>query len=63
LVNTSNAPIAVTVILRGDDGRVLSTLPVTTTQQGGTQTVMGGSAVLNPNATALSQMETRLFRP
>lgn len=55
LVNPSSSQATVNVVLRGDDGAVLSTVPLTSTQQGATQTVTGGSvnAVLNPNASLL----------
>ncbi|MEP7353762.1 MAG: putative Ig domain-containing protein [Acidobacteriota bacterium] len=52
LVNTSGAPVAMTVVLHADNGTPL-TIPVTTTQQGSVQTVTSSSvsAVLNPNVT------------
>jgi hypothetical protein len=55
LVNTSASPVAVSVVLHGDDGSVLTSLSVTTTQQGVTQAATAGSvnAVLNPNTTFL----------
>jgi hypothetical protein len=55
LVNTSPAPVPVTVAFHGDDGGELS-LPATITQQGVTQTAAGTAsvnAVINPNATLL----------
>jgi sugar lactone lactonase YvrE len=55
LVNTSTSPVAVSVVLHGDDGSILSTLPITTIQQGITRTITGSSinAALNPNTTVL----------
>lgn len=54
VVNTSAAPVAVTLNLHADNGTALS-LPVTTVQQGVTQTVTAASvnAALNPNTTLL----------
>jgi hypothetical protein len=55
LVNTSAAPVPVTVAFHGDDGSELS-LPATITQQGVTQTAAGTAsvnAVINPNASLL----------
>jgi hypothetical protein len=54
LVNTGATALPVTVALHGDDGTTLS-LPVTTTQQGVTQTssTSSVSATINPNATLL----------
>jgi|GEM_PF-2401921 hypothetical protein len=55
LVNTSPAPVPVTVAFHGDDGSALS-LPVAITQQGVTQTAASTpsvNAVVNPNATLL----------
>jgi hypothetical protein len=54
LLNTSAAPVPVTVAFHGDDGSAWS-LPVTITQQGVTQTSVAASvnAVVNPNATLL----------
>jgi len=55
LVNTSSSPVAVSVILHGDDGSILSSLPVTATQQGITQTFIGNSvnALLSANTSLL----------
>jgi hypothetical protein len=52
LINTSASPIAVTVVFHADDGSALS-LPLTTTQQGVTQTATAASlnGVINPNTT------------
>ena len=57
LVNSSQAPVPVTVTFRGDDGIAMS-LPVTVTQQGADQAVTNSSvnAVVNPNATLLISM-------
>jgi hypothetical protein len=57
LVNTSAAAVPVTVALHADDGSAL-TLPVTTTQQGGSQTttIASVNATLNPNTTLLISM-------
>jgi virginiamycin B lyase len=57
LVNTSSAAVPVTVALHNDDGSALS-LPVTTTQQGSTQTTTTASvnATMNPNTTLLISM-------
>jgi len=54
LVNTSSAAVPVTVALHNDDGSALA-LPVTTTQQGASQTTTTSSvsATINPNATLL----------
>jgi hypothetical protein len=54
LINTSSSAVPVTVVLHGDDGSAL-TLPVTTTQQGASQTSTTASvnATINPNATLL----------
>src|SRR5450432_180843 len=55
LVNTSPAPVPVTVTFHGDDGNALS-LPATITQQGVTQDTAATAsmtAVINPNATLL----------
>lgn len=54
LVNTSSAVVPVTVALHNDDGSALS-LPVTTTQQGASQTTTTASvtATISPNATLL----------
>ena len=54
LVNTSASAVPVTVALRNDDGSALN-LPVTTTQQGTSQTTTASSvsATINPNATLL----------
>jgi hypothetical protein len=55
LVNTSSAPVPVTVAFHGDDGTALS-LPATITQLGITQTAASTpsvTAVINPNATLL----------
>ncbi len=54
IVNTSTSPVALTVVLHADDGTALS-LPLTTTQQGITQTLTTSSvnASLSPNATLL----------
>jgi hypothetical protein len=52
LINTSPAPVPVTITFRGDDGGVVP-LPATITQQGVTQTSANPSvnAIINPNAT------------
>ena len=57
LVNTSIAVVPVTVALHNDDGSALS-LPVTTTQQGVSQTTTASSvnATMNPNTTLLISM-------
>jgi hypothetical protein len=57
LVNTSPTAVPVTVAVHGDDGSAL-TLPVTTTQQGASQTTTGSSvsATIYPNATLLISM-------
>ncbi|HXB72487.1 MAG TPA: SCE4755 family polysaccharide monooxygenase-like protein [Candidatus Acidoferrales bacterium] len=57
LINTSPAPVPVTVAFHGDDGSAWS-LPATVTQQGVTQTSAAASvnAVINPNATLLISM-------
>jgi hypothetical protein len=54
LINTSPAPVPVTVTFHGDDGNPLA-LPATITQQGVTQTTAtpSANAVINPNATLL----------
>jgi hypothetical protein len=54
LVNASSAAAPVTVNLRNEDGSAMS-LPVTTTNQGGTQTSTTSSVTvtINPNATLL----------
>jgi hypothetical protein len=54
LVNPSSTAVPVTVALHSDDGSAL-TLPVTTTQQGNSQTTATASvsATINPNATLL----------
>ncbi len=54
LVNTSPAPVSVTVTFHSDDGSALS-LPVTTTNQGAAQSVTSSSvsATISPNATLL----------
>ena len=54
LTNTSSAPINLTVAFHADDGSAL-TLPLTVTQQGGTQatTTPSLNAVINPEATLL----------
>jgi hypothetical protein len=55
LVNTSTAPVPVTIAFHGDDGSALS-LPATITQQGVTQPAAATAslnAVINPNATLL----------
>ena len=54
LVNTSSAAAPVTVAFHNDDGSALS-LPVSTTNQGATQTATTSSvtATMNPNATLL----------
>jgi sugar lactone lactonase YvrE len=54
LINTSTAPVNVTVQLRGDDGSALS-LPVTVTQASGAQTTTASSfnGSINPNGTLL----------
>ena len=54
LVNTSSTAVPVTVAFHNDDGSALS-LPVTTTQQGASQTTTAASvsATINPNATLL----------
>ena len=61
LANTSSAPISVTVAFHADDGSAL-TLPLTVTQQGGTQTTTTPSlnAVINPNATLLIDSGAKL---
>jgi|HubBroStandDraft_1064217.scaffolds.fasta_scaffold12509_2 hypothetical protein len=57
LVNTSSAAVPVIVELHADNGSAL-TLPVTTTQQGVSQTSTAASvnATLNPNSTLLVSM-------
>jgi hypothetical protein len=54
LINTSPAPVPVTVTFHGDDGSPFA-LPSTVTQQGVTQTTSTPSvnAIVNPNATLL----------
>jgi hypothetical protein len=55
LINTSTAPVSVTVAFHGDDGSALS-LPATITLQGVTQPTAAAAsvnAVVNPNATLL----------
>ena len=54
LINTSTAPVNVTVQLRGDAGSALN-LPVTVTQASGTQSTTGSSVsgTINPNGTML----------
>jgi hypothetical protein len=61
LVNTSSAAVPVTVVLHNDDGSAL-TLPVTTTQQGVSQTITTSSvnATMNPNAMLLISMGDKL---
>jgi hypothetical protein len=61
LVNTSSTAVPVTVSLHRDDGSALS-LPVTTTQQGISQTTTTSSvsATINPNATLLISMGDQL---
>jgi len=58
LINTSPAPVNVTVQLRGDDGSALS-LPVTVTQASGAQTTTASSfnGTINPNGTLLLSTE------
>src|SRR5450432_822387 len=57
LINTSPAPVPVTVAFHGDDGSAWS-LPAAITQRGVTQTSAAASvnAVVNPNATLLISM-------
>jgi hypothetical protein len=57
LVNSSTAPVPVTVTFRGDDGIAMS-LPVTVTQQGVDQAVTNSAvnAVIGPNASLLISM-------
>lgn len=57
LINTLSAAVPVTVTLHNDDGSAL-TLPVTTTQQGASQTTATSSvnATINPNTTLLISM-------
>jgi hypothetical protein len=62
LVNTSTAPVPVTVAFHGDDGSALS-LPAAITQQGVTQPTAAAasvSAVINPNATLLISIGTQV---
>jgi len=61
LVNTSSTATSVTLALRNDDGSAL-TLPITTVQQGVSQTTSASSVntTINPNATLLISMGDQL---
>jgi virginiamycin B lyase len=61
LVNTSGAAVPVTVALHNDDGSAV-TLPVTTTQQGLSQTTTSSSvnATMNPDTTLLISMGSQV---
>lgn len=54
LVNNSSSPVPVTINLHNDDGSAMS-LPLTSTNQGATQTTTASSvtATINPNASLL----------
>jgi hypothetical protein len=61
LINTSPAPVPVTVVFHGDDGSALALL-ATVTQQGVPQTAANPSvnAIVNPNASLLISMGDQL---